>query len=211
MWGYLQIHFTARVGILSSGHNDWLNTCKWQICMEVVSTVTYPPASGVTRFAAGALPRGHCRGGIAAGALPRLAIPCCLYWFHVIIPCRVISFAPRLIGRLLKSSRTNYRRMLFLPPSLPFLGFEPMSGPPWTGCSLRLTHLFTPNRAVRHAIPDHFGANQWCWTCVSGNGNHSLLITSEESQLAIHFFHYRLPLFPEQVHAASWQNCCEIK
>ena len=38
---------------------------------------------------------------------------------------------------------------------------------------------------VRCAIPDYFGANQWCRTCVSGNDNHSLLIISKEGQLAI--------------------------
>jgi len=34
--------------------------------------------------------------------------------------------------------------------------------------------------------------------------NHSLLITSNESQFAIQLFHYRLPLFPVQLHAVSW-------
>jgi len=68
-----------------------------------------------------------------------------------------------------------------------------VSGRPRTGCSLRLVWrrtldprpLFTPNRSVGRVIPDYFRANQWCRTCVSGNGNHSLLITSTESQLVI--------------------------
>ena len=68
------------------------------------------------------------------------------------------------------------------------------SSPPRIGCSLYLIWcqtldqrpLFTPNRSVH---PDYFGANRWCRTCVSGNGNHSLLITSKESQIAIQFFH----------------------
>ena len=67
------------------------------------------------------------------------------------------------------------------------------SGLPRTGRSLRLIWrwtldpkpLFTPNGSVGRAIPDYFGANQWCRTCVSGNENHPLLITSKESLLAI--------------------------
>jgi len=39
----------------------------------------------------------------------------------------------------------------------------------------------TPNRSVGRVIPDYFEANQWGWTRVSGNDNHSLLITSKES------------------------------
>ena len=66
--------------------------------------------------------------------------------------------------------------------------------------------LFTPNRSVGHTISDHIGANQWYRTCVSGNDNHSLLITSIESQLAIQFFLYRLPLCPVQVRAVSQVN-----
>jgi len=38
------------------------------------------------------------------------------------------------------------------------------------------------------------------------NNNHSWPITSSESQLAIQFFYYRLPLFPVQVHAVSGVN-----
>jgi len=63
--------------------------------------------------------------------------------------------------------------------------------------------LFTPNRSVGRTIPDYFGADQWCWTCVSKNSNHFLPITSKESQLAIQFFHYRLPLCPMQLGAVS--------
>jgi len=66
--------------------------------------------------------------------------------------------------------------------------------------------LFTPNRYVGWAIPDYFGANQWCQTCVSGNGSHSLLITSKESQFAIQFFHYTLPFFPVRLRAVSRVN-----
>jgi len=53
---------------------------------------------------------------------------------------------------------------------------------------------------------DYFGANQLGRTCVSGNDNHSLLITSKESQFAIQFFQYRLPLYPVQLHAVSRVN-----
>ena len=49
-------------------------------------------------------------------------------------------------------------------------------------------------------------AYQWCRTCLSGNGNYSLLITSKGSQLAIQFFHYRLPLFPVQLCTVSRVN-----
>ena len=66
--------------------------------------------------------------------------------------------------------------------------------------------LFTPNRSVGRAITDNFGANQWGWTDVSGNDNHSSLITSKESQFAIQFFHYRLPLCPVQLRAVSRVN-----
>jgi len=61
------------------------------------------------------------------------------------------------------------------------------SGPPRTG----------------RAIPDNFGANQWGGTGVSGSGNHSLLMTAKESQFAIQFLHYRLPLCPAQLCAVS--------
>ena len=66
--------------------------------------------------------------------------------------------------------------------------------------------LFTPHRFVRRAIPDYFGANQWCRICVSGNDNHSLLITAKEIKVAIHCFHYRLPLCPVQLCAVSRVN-----
>jgi len=66
--------------------------------------------------------------------------------------------------------------------------------------------LFTPNRSVGHAILDYFGAYQWCRTCVFENGSFSLPITSKESQLAIQFFHYKLPLFPVQLCAVSRVN-----
>jgi len=66
--------------------------------------------------------------------------------------------------------------------------------------------FFTPNRSVGRAIPYSFGANQWGRTGVSGNDNHSLLITSKESQFTIQFFHYRLPLCPVQLRAVSWVN-----
>jgi len=83
------------------------------------------------------------------------------------------------------------------------------SGLPRTRRSLRLIRrrtldsrpVFTPNRSVGRAIPDYFGANQWCRTCVSGNNNHALLIMSKVSQLAIQFFHYKLPLCPVQLRA----------
>jgi len=42
--------------------------------------------------------------------------------------------------------------------------------------------------------------------CVSGNGNHFLLMISKESQSTIQFFHYRLPLFPVQIRAVSQVN-----
>ena len=64
----------------------------------------------------------------------------------------------------------------------------------WLGRRTYPRALFTPNRSVGRAIPDNFGANQWGQTGVSGNDNHSLLITLKESQFAIQFFHYRLPL-----------------
>jgi len=96
------------------------------------------------------------------------------------------------------SSLSRFRCMVHLRCFLP----NRTSGPPRTGRSLRLIWrrsldprpLFTPNRSARRAIPDYFGANQWWRTCVSRNDNHSLLITSKESQLAIQFFHYMLPL-----------------
>jgi len=88
------------------------------------------------------------------------------------------------------------------------------SGPPQTGRSLRLIRrltldprsLFTPNWSAGRAIPDYFGANQWCRTSVSRNDNHSLLITWKESQLAIQFFHYRLPLSSVQLCAVNRVN-----
>ena len=66
--------------------------------------------------------------------------------------------------------------------------------------------LFTSNSSVGRAIPDYFEANQWCRTCVSGNGNHSLLITSKESQITIQSFHYRLPLFSVELLAVNRVN-----
>ena len=48
--------------------------------------------------------------------------------------------------------------------------------------------------------------SQWCLPCASGNDNHSLLITSKESQPAIQFFHYMLPLCPVQLRAVSRVN-----
>ena len=88
------------------------------------------------------------------------------------------------------------------------------SGLPQTGCSLCQVWLrtldprplFIPNRSVGRTIPECFGANQWYRTCVSRNGNHSLLITSKESQLASQFFYYRLPLCPAQLPAVSRVN-----
>ena len=62
---------------------------------------------------------------------------------------------------------------------------------------------FTLNRSGRRAIPDYVAVNQWCWTCVSRNGNHFLLMNSKESQFAIQFIHYRLPLCPVQLCAVS--------
>jgi len=76
----------------------------------------------------------------------------------------------------------------------------------WLGRRTYLGALFTPNRSVGRTIPDNFGANQWGRTGVSGKDNHSLLITSKESQFAIQFFHYRLPLCPVQLCAGSWVN-----
>ena len=72
--------------------------------------------------------------------------------------------------------------------------------------TLDLRPLFTPNRSAGCAIPDYFGANQWCRTCVSGNDDHSLLITAKESQFASQLFHYRLPLCPVQLCAVSRVN-----
>jgi len=77
------------------------------------------------------------------------------------------------------------------------------SGSPRTGCCLHLAWcrtldprpLFAPNSSV----PDYFGTNQLRRTQVSGNDNHSLLITSN----SIQFFHYRLPLCPVQPCAVS--------
>ena len=88
------------------------------------------------------------------------------------------------------------------------------SGPPQIGRSLCLTlrrtldprPLFTPNRFVGCAIPDYFGANQWCRTCVSVNSNHSLPTTSKESQHTVYSFHYLLPLFLVQLRAVSRVN-----
>jgi len=37
----------------------------------------------------------------------------------------VVEFAPRLTGRLCRSTGANYGQMPFLPPPLTFLGFEP--------------------------------------------------------------------------------------
>jgi len=48
-----------------------------------------------------------------------------------------------------------------------------------------------------------------CRTCVFGNCNRSLHITSKGSQLAIQFFHYRLLLFPVQLRAVSHSNPVE--
>jgi len=76
----------------------------------------------------------------------------------------------------------------------------------WFGRRMYPRAFFTPNRSVARAIPDNCGANQWGRTGVSGNDNHSLLITSKESQFAIQFFHYRLPLCPVQLCAVSWVN-----
>jgi len=81
--------------------------------------------------------------------------------------------------------------------------------PPRTGCSLRLIWHRTSDfhsKQICRAIPDYFGANQWCRTSVSGNDNHSLLITSKESQFAIQFFHYRLPFCPVQLCDVSRVN-----
>jgi len=75
-----------------------------------------------------------------------------------------------------------------------------MSGPLRTGHSLLLIW------SVGRMIPDYFETNQWCRTCVSRNDNDSLPITSKEIQLAILFFHYRLPLCPVQLCAGSWVN-----
>jgi len=53
----------------------------------------------------------------------------------------------------------------------------------WIGIETYIREpLFTPNGSVRHAIPDYFGANQWCPACVSGSGNHFILIIWQESQ-----------------------------
>jgi len=88
------------------------------------------------------------------------------------------------------------------------------SGPPRTG-AIRVWYgvapwirgpLFIPNGSVGRAIPDYFRANQCGRTCVPGNGNHFLLITSREGRLAIQFFHYWLPLFPLQPCAGIWVN-----
>jgi len=89
-----------------------------------------------------------------------------------------------------------------------------VSSLPRTGCSLRLISrrtldprpLLTPNRSAGRVLPDYFGSNQWCGTCVSGYGNHSLLINSKESQVAVQFFHYRVPLLPVQLCAVSRMN-----
>ena len=73
-------------------------------------------------------------------------------------------------------------------------------------CKIPLRPPFSPNRSVGRAIPDYFGANQWCRTRVSGNDNHSLFITSKKSQFAIQLFHYRLPLCLAQLRAVSRMN-----
>jgi len=59
--------------------------------------------------------------------------------------------------------------------------------------------LFIQNRAAGRVITVYFGANRWGRT-------HSLLITSKESQLAIQFFHYRLPLISVQLRAVGRKN-----
>jgi len=78
----------------------------------------------------------------------------------------------------------------------------PDAGLVWLG---RRTYrgAFSLHRDPPGAVPDNSGAKQWGRTDVSGNDNDSLLITSKESQFAIHFFHYRLPLCPLQVRAVS--------
>jgi len=82
----------------------------------------------------------------------------------------------------------------------------PDAGLVWLGRRTYPRAIFTPNRSVRRSIPDNFGANQWGRAGVSRNDNHPLLITSKESQFAIQFFHYRLPLCPVQLRAVSWVN-----
>ena len=77
----------------------------------------------------------------------------------------------------------------------------------WTQFAFDLaSDLFTPNRSAGRASPDYFGGNQWYRAYVSGEDNHSLVMTSKESQLTIKLFHYRVPLSPVQRLAVSWVN-----
>jgi len=110
-----------------------------------------------------------------------------------------------IVGKIFSVSQWREAKVLF----------HSIGHPIQTGRSLRLIWrrtldsmpFFTLNRSVRQAIPDYFGANQWCRTLFfSRNGNHSLLIISKKSQLVIQFFHYRLPLFPVKLRAVSRVN-----
>jgi len=96
-------------------------------------------------------------------------------------------------------------RCFFTPFGRP-VRLGPDAGLVWLGRRTYPRPLFTPNRSVGCAIPDNFGTNQWGRAGVSENDNHSLFITSKESQFAIQFFHYWLPLCPVQLRAVSWVN-----
>jgi len=71
---------------------------------------------------------------------------------------------------------------------------------------LRSDTPFNFKQICRARYPGLLWSQAWCQTCVSGNDNHSLLITLKESQLAIQFLHYRLPLCPVQFRAVRRVN-----
>jgi len=100
---------------------------------------------------------------------------------------------------------TNGLRCFFTPFGR-LVHLRPDAGLVWVRHRTYPRALLTPNGSVGCAIPDNCGANQLGRNGVSGNDNHSLLITSKESQFAIQFFHYRLPLCPVQLSVVSWVN-----
>ena len=96
------------------------------------------------------------------------------------------------------------------------------SSPPQIECSSRLIwHQTLDRRAPFHSkrirrtrdpadarsggrtiLLSYFGVNQRCQICVSRNGNHVLLRILKNPS-AIQLFHYRLLLFPLQLHIVS--------
>ena len=79
------------------------------------------------------------------------------------------------------------------------------SGLPRPGCSLRLIWRWTlslqtdPSDARSRITEEPISGASW-------NGNQFVLIISKENQSTIQFFHYRLSLFPVQLHTVSQVN-----